>query len=60
MYELLPVDDKLRTLIHDSASEGVIREHARTLGMQNLRQDGLRWVRAGITSLEEVLRVSRE
>ena len=60
VYELLPVDDKLRTLIHDSASEGVIREHARTLGMLNLRQDGLRWVRAGLTSLEEVLRVSRE
>ncbi len=60
VYELLPVDDKLRTLIHDGASEGVVREHARTLGMQNLRQDGLRWVRAGITSLEEVLRVSRE
>ncbi len=60
IYELLPVDDALRTLIHDRASEGDIREHGRVLGMQVLRQDGLRWVRAGETSLEEVLRVSRE
>ncbi len=60
IYELLSVDDTLRTLIHDGAAEGRIRDHARTLGMQNLRQDGLRWVREGKTSLEEVLRVSRE
>ncbi len=60
VYELLPVDDALRTLIHDGSSEGRLRDHARTLGMLNLRQDGLRWVRAGMTSLEEILRVSRE
>ena len=60
IYELLQVDDALRGLIHDAASEGRLREHARTRGMQTLRQDGLRWVREGDTSLEEVLRVSRE
>ncbi len=60
IYELLPVDDVLRSLIHDSASEGRIRDHGRAHGMRGLRQDGLRWVRAGETSLEEVLRVSRE
>ena len=60
VYELLQVDDTLRGLIHDAASEGRLREHARVLGMQSLRQDGLRWVRDGHTSLEEVLRVSRE
>jgi len=60
IYELLTVDDTMRTLIHDEAAEGRIRDHARTLGMHNLRQDGLRWVRDGKTSLEEVLRVSRE
>lgn len=60
IYELLPVDDMLRGMIHDRAAEGRIRDHGREQGMQGLRQDGLRWVRAGETSLEEVLRVSRE
>src|SRR3989344_4833721 len=60
IYELLTVDDKLRSLVHDRASEGKIRDHARTLGMQTIREDGLRWVSKGETSLEEVLRVTRE
>ncbi len=60
VYELMQVDDKMRSLIHDGASESKLREQARALGMQSIRQDGLRWVRAGETSLEEVLRVARE
>ena len=60
VYELLKIDDTLRTFIHDNAAEGRIREYARTHGMQSIRQDGLRWVRKGDTTLEEVLRVARE
>ena len=59
-YELLSIDDSLRTLIHDGASEGRLRDYARARGMRTIRDDGLRWVRAGATSLEEVLRVTRE
>jgi general secretion pathway protein E len=50
----------MRTLIHDGASEGRLRDYARARGMRTIRDDGLRWVRAGATSLEEVLRVTRE
>jgi general secretion pathway protein E len=60
IFELLTIDDTLRSLIHDGASEARMREHARAHGMVSLREDGLRWVRTGETSLEEVLRVSRE
>jgi len=60
VYELLTIDDSLRTLIHDGAAEGKLRDYARTLGMRTIREDGLRWVRDGVTSLEEVLRVTRE
>jgi general secretion pathway protein E len=60
IFELLVVDDAMRALIHDGASEDRLRDHARELGMRNLREDGLRWVREGLTTLEEVLRVSRE
>ncbi len=60
VFELLPVDDQLRSLIHDGASEARVRAHGEKLGMRAIREDGMRWVRAGITSLEEVLRVARE
>ncbi|OGI47203.1 MAG: type II secretion system protein GspE [Candidatus Muproteobacteria bacterium RBG_16_65_34] len=59
IYELLTVDDTIRTLIHDRAAESRIRDHAQKLDMKNLREDGLRWVLAGLTSLEEVVRVTR-
>jgi general secretion pathway protein E len=60
IFELLLIDDESRRLIHDRAAEADLRDHARSRGMMSLREDALRWVRAGETSLEEVLRVSRE
>jgi general secretion pathway protein E len=60
IFELLIVDEPLRHLIHDSAGDDRLREHARAQGMISLREDGLRWVRTGETSLAEVLRSSRE
>jgi general secretion pathway protein E len=59
IYELLVADDALRHLIHDQVAESELREHAVSGGMIRLRDDGLRWVREGITSLDEVLRVTR-
>jgi general secretion pathway protein E len=60
IFELLKVDDRLRSLIHDQAAEGALRQHAVAHGMSSLRDDGLRWVREGRTTIEEVLRVSRD
>ena len=60
IYELLLVDDEMRRLIHDRAAEQALRERALGNGMQALRQDGMRWVGSGTTTLEEVLRVSRD
>ncbi len=60
IYELLTVDEPLRKLIHDGASEDKLVEAARKNGMTPLREDGLRWVAEGVTSLEEVLRVTRD
>ena len=60
IYELLTMDDGLRHLIHDKASEQVLREYALQHGMHNLRQDGMRLVASGVTSLEELLRVTRD
>jgi general secretion pathway protein E len=60
VFELLTIDEGLRTLIHDSAAEDRLRDYARAAGMRTLREDGLRWVREGVTSIEEVLRVTRD
>ena len=60
IYELLMVDDDLRRLIHDRASEQVLREHAVSRGMRSLRDDAMRWVAQGVISLEEAVRVTRE
>ena len=60
LYELMTIDEPLRRLIHDNSGEHLIRQHAEAHGMQILREDGLRWVLAGETSIEEVLRVTRE
>jgi general secretion pathway protein E len=60
IYELLTVDDDLRRLIHDRASEQTLREHAASRGMRSLRDDGMRWAGQGVISLEEVVRVTRE
>ena len=60
IYELLTVDDGLRRLIHDRASEQTLREHVVNSGMRSLREDGMRWVSQGVSSLEEVVRVTRE
>jgi general secretion pathway protein E len=59
IYELIAVDDAMRTMIHDGASEQDLERHARSLS-PSIRDDGRRRVLAGNTTLEEVLRVTRE
>jgi general secretion pathway protein E len=58
IYELITIDDELRTMIHDGAGEHELENHARTRS-SSIREDGIRQVLAGVTTLEEVLRVTR-
>lgn len=58
IYELIAIDDTMRTMIHDGASEQNLEKYARTL-TPSIRADGRRRVLAGDTTLEEVLRVTR-
>ena len=57
---MLTVNESISTLIHDGKSEADIAAAAAKAGMQTLREDGMRWVDAGVTSLEEVIRVTRD
>jgi len=58
IYELVPVNEHMRTLIHDGASEQVLEELGRELA-PSILEDGWQKALAGTTSLEEVLRVTR-
>ena len=59
IYEVIPIDDQLRNIIHDGGSEAELEEYARTF-TSGINDDGRRRVLNGETSLEEVLRVTRE
>jgi type IV pilus assembly protein PilB len=56
IYELLRITDPLRELINERAPTVTIKQKAIELGMVTLRQDGLRSIFAGDTTIEEVLR----
>lgn len=57
IYELIEVDDALRALIHDAASEQLMTAQARE-SSASIQRDGRRRILAGETSLQEVLRVT--
>jgi len=59
IYELVMIDDQLRTMIHDGAGEHELERYARTL-TPSIRDDGRVKVLKGETTIEEVLRVTRE
>ncbi len=60
VFELLEADDALRAAVHERAAEAELRRLAGAAGMRSMRDDGMRWVEAGQTSLAELLRVTRE
>jgi general secretion pathway protein E len=60
IHELLVVDDEIRGLVMKNADAAAIRRAATARGMTTLRQDGADKVTQGLTTVEEVLRVTQE
>jgi general secretion pathway protein E len=60
IYELFIVDDEMRQLIMKNSDASMIKTLAMERGMQTLRQDGANKVLAGITSVDEVVRVTQK
>ena len=60
IHELFVIDDEIRRIIHDGGNEHAMREAARRRGMRTMREDGQRWVTAGVSTSEEILRVTRD
>ena len=58
IYEVIEIDEQLKTLIHQGAGEQALEKHARTLS-PSIHQDGVRKVLSGSTTIEELLRVAK-
>jgi general secretion pathway protein E len=59
LYELLVMSDAIRHHIASGADANIIRDQAISEGMKTLRQDALEKLAAGLTTPEEVVRVTR-
>lgn len=59
IFEIIELDDRMRTMIHDEVSEQALEDHARNHS-SSIYEDGVRRVLRGDTTLEEVLRVTHE
>ena len=60
MFEVLEVDDKIRKLIVSRSSAAEITLQARRDGLMTLREAAIRKLAKGMTSFEEVLRVTAD
>ena len=60
IYELLPISDEIRQLILKSSDSNAIKRAGVEHGMDTLRDAGAKKVLEGVTSVEEVMRVTRE
>jgi type II secretion system protein E len=60
LFEMMPVTEDVRTLILERASSGTIRKVAIRQGMNSLRGDGWRLIQEGRTTVEEVIRMTKD
>jgi general secretion pathway protein E len=60
IFELLVIDNEIRPMITDKVDSQSIKNYAISRGMKTLRQDGIEKVIDGVTTLEEVLRVTQK
>ena len=58
--EVLPTSPELRTLVLERSSGTRLKRECRKLGMKTVREDGLDKARKGLTTLDEVLRLTPE
>ncbi|MCY4585620.1 MAG: ATPase, T2SS/T4P/T4SS family, partial [Bryobacterales bacterium] len=60
IFELMEMNEELRRLIMRNEDASVLTDSARRNGMRNLREDGWEKIARGVTTVEEVLRVTQE
>ena len=57
VYELLWIDDSVRSILRGEYKPDLVRVAARATGMRRLQEDALSKLKAGVTTLEEIIRV---
>jgi type II secretory ATPase GspE/PulE/Tfp pilus assembly ATPase PilB-like protein len=60
IFEMMDVNDEIRKMIMDNADASALTRAARRQGMHNLREDGWRKIREGVTTVQEAMRVTQE
>jgi general secretion pathway protein E len=60
IFEMMDCDEEIRKLIMNNADASVLTQAARRNGMRSLREDGWKKVRDGVSTVEEVMRVTQE
>lgn len=60
VFELLVISDEIKTMVTSKASSAEVKKKALSCGMRVLYEDGIEKVRKGITTAQEVLRVTEE
>ena len=60
IFEMMDVNDEIRKLIMNNADASILTQAARRNGMRNLREDGWRKIRDGVSTVDEVMRVTQE
>ncbi len=58
IFEMFVVNEEIQRMIYDNVGTAKLREKARSLGMRTMREDGVRKVLAGATSIEEVVSIT--
>ncbi len=58
IFEIFVINDEVRHMIYERISSAEMRQRGRELGMRTLREDGIRKIISGATTLQEVLRVT--
>ncbi len=58
IFEIFVINDEVRNMIFERVSASELRTRARELGMRTLREDGIRKVVSGMTTLQEIVRVT--
>ncbi len=57
IYELLAIDESVRSILRGAFKPDVVRAAARAAGMRSMQEDALEKLQAGVTTLEEIMRV---
>ncbi len=60
VFEMMSINNEIRELLLNESSTGLVRDAARRSGMRLLNEDGWRLVHEGVTTLDEVLRVTKD